>query len=253
MRNGDDLMRATGGEFWVGCDLGARVDRSAIVVVEGLVLDITTYHGEPNGTQWAYRNGRQVQVPTYANVTHERKAAFQVAEIIRLDQGAPHSETLAALIDVHRRYRPRFSHFDETGLGIGFNEYIRNAYMQGQFDQRPRGVTFTAQNKFDVIGALDRLVDEGRINVPDQPGADKLRQELTDYRYRYTAAGNITTGSATEAAHDDLVIATALAVFPVARRREPSVSGTFGFHSSQGCRIVSRNEFRPATPKEEMQ
>lgn len=103
MRNGDDLMRATGGEFWVGCDLGARVDRSAIVVVEGLVLDITTYHGEPNGTQWAYRNGRQVQVPTYANVTHERKAAFQVTEIIRLDQGAPHSRDAGR---PHRRAPP---------------------------------------------------------------------------------------------------------------------------------------------------
>ena len=243
----------TSGEFWIGVDLGARVDRSAIVVVEGLVVQTKTNWGDPVGTARMYRNGQGEDVDTYANVTERRDDAFEVAEIIRLDQGAPHSETLARLVDVYERYEPRCCHFDDTGLGIGFHEYVLDAYRKGRFGglARPVGVTFTVQTKFDVISALDRLVDEGRIRVPDQPGADKLRQELSDYRYRYTAAGNVTTGSATESAHDDLVIATALAVYPTFFRWRPSSGGRSGYGATRPCRVVKRIEHQPMPNPEE--
>lgn len=200
------------GEFWVGCDLGARVDRSAIVVVEGLVGLKPDSH----------------------------VALYEVAEIIRLDQGAPHSETMAALVDVYDRYRPRWCHFDDTGLGVGFHEYVRDAYNAGLLPgQRPRGVTLTAQTKYEVTTALDRLVDEKRIRVPEVPGAEKLRQEMRDFHYRYTAAGNVTTGSVTAAAHDDLVIATALAVYPTWWHQRPIPRSIVGAPVNRPCRIVN--------------
>lgn len=239
----------TSGEHWIGIDLGARVDRSAIVVVEALVVHTKTNWGDPVGTAKAYSNGQSEEVPTYAKVTERRDDAFQVAEIIRLDQGAPHSETLARLIDVYDRYSPRRCHFDDTGLGVGFHEYVMSA--RDRLIPMPRGVTFTVATKYDVISALDRLVDEGRIRVPDQPGADKLRQELSDYRYRYTAAGNVTTGSATVAAHDDLVIAAALAVYPVSFHQRPSPGGSSGYMAFRPCRVVKRIEHLPMpNPKE---
>lgn len=202
------------GERWVGVDLGARVDRSAIVVVEGMYL----VGGKTDPTD-----------------------VYEVAEIIRLDQGAPHSETMAALVEVYARYRPRWCHFDDTGLGVGFHEYVRNAYNAGLLPgPRPRGVTLTAQTKYEVTTCLDRLVDEKRIRVPDVPGAEKLRQEMRDFHYRYTAAGNVTTGSVTAAAHDDLVIATALAVYPTWWHCRPAPPGRFGTGATRPCRVIER-------------
>lgn len=234
------------GEAWVGVDLGARVDRSAIVVVEPVQVRTMIYYGDPVGEATSYRAGTRTTVPTYADAEERRHDGYEVAEIIRMDQGAPHSETLARLIDVYARYRPRVCNFDDTGLGVGFHEYVRQAHAAGHLTPMPRGVTFTTQTKFDVISALDRLVDEGRIRVPNIPGADKLRQELQDYRYRYTATGNITTGSATAAAHDDLVIATALAVFPTRWGWRPMINSYGGVPVARPCRIVHRTERVPA-------
>ncbi|MBW3557112.1 MAG: hypothetical protein KY454_09300 [Actinobacteria bacterium] len=235
------------GEAWVGVDLGARVDRSAIVVVEALQVRTLLCHGEPVGEANGYDRQRgDHTVPVYARTEERRHDGFEVAEIIRMDQGAPHSETLARLIDVYARYQPRVCNFDDTGLGVGFHEYVRHAHMAGQLTPMPKGVTFTTQTKYDVISALDRLVDEDRIRVPNIPGADKLRQELQDYRYRYTATGNITTGSATAAAHDDLVIATALAVFPIRWGWRPMTNSYGGVPVSRPCRIVNRTEQVPA-------
>ncbi len=229
------------GEFWVGVDLGARVDRSAIVVVEALQVHTTIVSGEPIGERTLYKDGRTWTEPVYAEDSERHEDVFEVAQINRLDQGAPHSETLAALVDVYARYRPRFCLFDDTGLGVGFHEYVRSAINAGQLPgRRPEGVTLTAQTKYEVTTALDRLVDEQRIRVPDIPGAEKLRQEMRDFHYRYTAAGNVSTGSVTAAAHDDLVIATALAVYPTWWRQRPLARSYVGAPITRPCRVVNR-------------
>jgi hypothetical protein len=242
------------GEYWCGVDLGARVDRSAIVVVEALRVHTIINYGEPVGSSSAYSRDRgHHDVANYVRTEERRQDVFEVAEIIRLDQGAPHSETLAALADVYRRLCPRWCHFDDTGLGVGFHDYVRAAHRAGAFEggRIPQGVTITARSKPELMAGLDRLVDESRIRVPAIPGADKLRQEMRDFHYRYTSAGNVTTGAVTEAAHDDLVVATALAVYPTTWNTRPSTHGSFGAPLSRPCRVIKRIEHLPMPhPKE---
>ena len=115
-------------------------------------------------------------------------------------------------------------------MGAGLMDMLRQAHLQGGLQRRMDGITLTAGTKLDMSG-LDRVITEGRIRVPDLPGADKLRQELRDFHRGYTPKGNVTMGAVTEAAHDDLAIATALAVGPtVYRNRRPR----------DGCRIIKR-------------
>src|SRR5690606_38312922 len=76
--------------------------------------------------------------------------------------------------------------------------------------------------KIDLISRLQALMHTGGLHLPDTlPLARVFRRELLDCRVSYTAIGNATFG-AREGAHDDLVLAVALAVYglanePVAR------------------------------------
>lgn len=61
---------------------------------------------------------------------------------------------------------------------------------------------------------LQRLLQERRVAIPpDLPGAAKLRQELSDFTARISAAGRDSFEAATESAHDDHVIALGLATY----------------------------------------
>jgi hypothetical protein len=71
-----------------------------------------------------------------------------------------------------------------------------------------------------LVSRLQALMHTGRLRMPDSlPFAKTLRRELLDFRVTYTAVGNATFG-AREGAHDDPVLAVALAVYGLDGGRE---------------------------------
>lgn len=66
--------------------------------------------------------------------------------------------------------------------------------------------------KLALVSRLQALMHTGCLHMPDAlPLAKTFRRELLDFRVSYTAVGNATFG-AREGAHDDLILAVALAV-----------------------------------------
>lgn len=71
--------------------------------------------------------------------------------------------------------------------------------------------------KGELVSKLQALLHSGDLKISAAlPDAAVLARELQDFRVRYTDAGNATF-SAREGAHDDLVLALALAVFGLSR------------------------------------
>lgn len=69
----------------------------------------------------------------------------------------------------------------------------------------------------ELVSKLQALLHAGQLKIPRaMPEAAVLVRELQDFRVRYTDAGNATF-NAREGAHDDLVLALALAVFGFSR------------------------------------
>ena len=67
--------------------------------------------------------------------------------------------------------------------------------------------------KLGLVSRLQALMHTGKLHMPDTLPLSKLfRRELLDFRVSYTAVGNATFG-AREGAHDDLILAVALAVY----------------------------------------
>ena len=71
--------------------------------------------------------------------------------------------------------------------------------------------------KGELVSKLQALLHAGELRIAASlPDAAVLMRELQDFRVRYSDAGNATF-SAREGAHDDLVLALALAVFGLSR------------------------------------
>lgn len=71
--------------------------------------------------------------------------------------------------------------------------------------------------KGELVSLLQAKLHAGDLKVAKAlPDAAELLRELQDFRVRFTEAGNATF-NAREGAHDDLVLAVALAVFGLSR------------------------------------
>lgn len=204
----------------MGVDLGKVRDPSAIVVVEAF------WHAKPAGPTFDEPNRTRTLTPAY-HVTH----------IERFDLGTPYPVVVDRVLDVGANVGAYFCVVDATGVGTAVVDMF-SAAQQERGTSWPRVDPFTLTggehggdrsiSKVDLTGAIKRLTSTGAlvIDPPDQPNAAKLIQELQDFEVRITERGHDRYGSATESAHDDLVIALGLAILgvTVGGRRKPSQS-----------------------------
>lgn len=184
--------------FTIGLDLGQTRDPSVLIVAERLLF--RDDGDEEHEDHWWVRHVQRLELGTkYPDI---------VAEVGRL-------------MESDRLYDQCKLRFDATGVGVGISDMFKQAYRDGKLGTCwPEPITLTAGQhsrtmriaKQDLVGGLQRLLQERRLAVPpDLPGAAKVRQELTDFTAKISAAGRDKFEASTESAHDDHVIALALA------------------------------------------
>ena len=127
------------------------------------------------------------------------------------------------------RLRPRVL-VDYTGVGRPvFDMFASRAALrsaQGVVITGGRETSSTRAGysvpKGELVSKLQALLHSGDLRIAASlPDAAVLARELQDFRVRFTDNGNATF-NAREGAHDDLVLALALAVFGLSRP-EPAV------------------------------
>lgn len=105
---------------------------------------------------------------------------------------------------------------DSTGAG----EPVFDLLRRSECNVRP--YPFTAKSKEDIIQNLALLTEQKEIVLPRAELWEVGLDELESYEYSVTDAGNTRMG-APSGAHDDCVIATALAAWQGRKRRAPIV------------------------------
>lgn len=112
------------------------------------------------------------------------------------------------------------TYVDQTGVGRAVFDIFRQARLS-----RLYGVTITGGDdvtksadgwhvaKLDLVSRLQAALHSRELAVdPDLADAPVLMKEMQDFRVRFSTAGNPIFG-AREGAHDDIVLAVALALF----------------------------------------
>jgi hypothetical protein len=187
---------------FLGLDLGQRQDYSALVIAE--------QHGQP------------------------RQAAYHVRHLERFPLGIPYPAVVARVHALQHTPELRGrSHLvvDRTGVGAPVVDLLRLARLS------PVAVTITGGDavtregyhhyhvpKRDLVSTLQVLLQGGRLKVAQGlPAAQLLVEELLHFQVKITVAAHDTYGAWREGAHDDLVLAVALACWYAEHQVVPRV------------------------------
>lgn len=191
--------------FAVGIDVGQAHDPTAICVASRITSTPTN--------------------PMLASLNPYARPRYEVLHLERLRLGMPYPQQvdrLEALLS--REPLCRLSPcvlVDYTGVG----RPVFDMFAGRPALRRARGVVITGGRetngnaagwsvpKGELVSKLQALLHSGDLRIAGSlPDAAVLARELQDFRVRFTEAGNATF-NAREGAHDDLVLALALAVF----------------------------------------
>lgn len=202
----------------VGVDLGQSKDPTSLAVVERVQLIVPDHLVDE----------LQRSAPGRQRLIEMRRELPKPDFNLRLLEQAPLGEAYPAQAQRIKRIvaRPQIAEHDPrifmdfTGVGRPMYDIMRQERVprlvpvtitfQGSGTNEAGGRTVA---KLDLISRLQALMHNGQLHWPDTlPLAKTFRRELIDFRVSYTAVGNATFG-AREGAHDDLVLAVALAVY----------------------------------------
>jgi hypothetical protein len=223
------------GPFTIGLDLGQAQDYSALVVLERALWVSPRTAARlllAPGWHWPGRLLPAHLLPAWADdedrrpvpnpplaVTHIRRWPLGtgypsiVGDVIALLSAPPLRPEAAVLV------------VDETGVGRPVVDLLRQAGIP-----QLCAVTITAGNsvvpdpdpavwgfrtpKRDLVSSVAVVLEQRRLKIAEGlPEAATLVKELQEFKRRVTPVGNDTYASWREAAHDDLVLALALAVW----------------------------------------
>lgn len=207
----------------VGVDLGQSKDPTSIAVVEKIAA-------EPA----ASTNERQM--PSVRAAARLAGAHYNLRLLEQPALGMPYPAQAQMLKSILARqtiaeHDPKVW-IDYTGVGRAVYDIFKQERVPNIV---PVTITFGGQEgpngrgghnvpKLALVSRLQALMHTGRLHMPDTlPLAKTFRRELLDFRVSYTAIGNATFG-AREGAHDDLILAVALAVYGLDSGREVIVA-----------------------------
>lgn len=195
--------------FTVGVDIGQAHDPTAICVVDK--LDYERRIGSP-----------------LRGAPNPPNPVFNVRHLERLKLGMSYPEQVR---HIHRLVaRPGLAEH-EPGLWVDYTGVGRPVFDLFKEARIPKlnGVTITSGQqvtndgmrhnvpKVTLVSRLQALLHSGELRIAATlPDAPVLLRELQEFRVKFTEAGNA-TWNAREGAHDDLVLALALAVYGVGR------------------------------------
>jgi hypothetical protein len=193
-------------KYFTGLDLGQAKDYTAVAVLERTTLP------DPK------REGRKLH-------------HYAVRHLERLPLGTPYPDvcTRLARLFASPPLTGTSLAVDYTGVGRPVFDMLRRA----QIPARLRPVTITGGNKVspsaggwsvskkELVSTLQVLLQSRRLRVaPTLAEAPTLVQELTTFQVKITPAAHETFGAWREGAHDDLVLAVAVAAWEGEHFRE---------------------------------
>jgi hypothetical protein len=203
--------------YFVGLDLGQSRDHSALAVVERaeLILD-------------------EIDHVTYERLKERR---YRVRYLERVALGTPYPNVVERVRAVVRA-KPLVGQctlvMDATGVGAPVLDLLRLAQLGckiepviltgGEWESRAEGVWCVP--KQDLVAGFRVMLEKRELGLPAKLGASRLLvKELAEMESWMGGRGGLKFGARREGAHDDLVMASALACWR-ARRGAPGMWGT---------------------------
>ena len=236
-------------DFFVGLDLGQVQDFTAIAVVslnEDYLKASKIRDRAYELLDQARRDRhfdeveirlleRELEAKLEEGLDPDPEPVHEVRHLERLPLRTPYTEVarrVKVLMDTPPLRDNTELAVDATGVGAAVTDQLRveglwfkSVVITGGEREAREGSTYRVPKR-DLIAAAQILLQDRRLKIaPALSEAKTLIDELLNYRYRLSEAGNDTYGAWREGQHDDLVLALCLAVW-AGERRSPQVDET---------------------------
>jgi len=113
----------------------------------------------------------------------------------------PMTDAIGRIKVLDEKYTFQKIYLDETGMGAGPTDMLTE-----ELGERVEGLTFTVKSKQDLYSNLKKLMEQGRIKIPNNR---KLLYQLADLRYEVMSSGDLKIHHS-ERGHDDFADSLAL-------------------------------------------
>lgn len=241
-------------DYFVGFDLGKSRDYTAIAIV-GLNADYLkawrtrerAYDDLNHTRKDPYADGVDVEVMEREledKLDAEPDPVYEVRHLERLPLSTPYAEVARRAKKLMHTPPLRGNAelaVDATGVGAAVVEMFahegltfKRVVITGGEKESRDGQSYRVPKR-DLVAATQVLLQNRRLKVaPALPEAKTLTDELLNFRYDITPAGNDTYGARQGGEHDDLVLALCLAVWAARKRSSPvdeSLASNRGFYT----------------------
>ncbi len=199
-------------KYTLGLDLGQAKDYTALVILE-----------------------RQGEEP---------HASYHARHLQRFALGTPYPAIVASVAEMLTqpslsKEKTRLA-VDETGVGAPVVDLFKQAHLNaslhpvhitgGSTVNYDRGIEYVP--KRNLVSVVQVALQTDKLKIASAlPEAQNLVRELQGFQVKITDAANDTYGAWREGAHDDLVLAVALALYIGKKRGAPIIQGSGGFQS----------------------
>jgi hypothetical protein len=207
----DRVLTTHAAQYAIGVDLGQRQDHSALAVVEHRRV----FTGERDPVTWELKSKVLRSVRHLERVplgTSYEEVAQRVAWLARSPELA---DRCAVVIDA-------------TGVGAPVVEMVRRARAGCQMvpvvitagESETHGGGYQRLPKKDLIAGLQISVEQGELRIAENlEEGDTLLEEMRSMRVNVGPTGREKFGATAAGSHDDLVLAVALGVWWLRKRR----------------------------------
>lgn len=206
-------MTAIPGPFILGIDLGKTADYTALVLAE------PSHDPKPS-----YELTHIERVPLRTRYTDAAEHVKGLVDQLRQPVEV-RTERLPGYSTLEQKRPEMTCVLDYTGVGIA----VAEIFLAAGIDCSIVLVTITGGTKVtvdevgihvpkaDLVSVVQRTLQEERLRMPaDDPTSELLAGELADFQARIGSTGHVSYGVAADwrdGQHDDLVLATSLAVW----------------------------------------
>lgn len=203
-------------DFVVGIDIGQVNDSTALSVLERF---------RPVPRDHLHRSVIEEARQEAAGTAHK----LDLVHLHRIPLGTDYPRQIEILhgLLTTPELRGMAVYLDATGVGLGPFQMLRRAGIHNLRSIKITATTGAAKRategwnvgKAELVNAVQIEMQTGRLRIGrNVPESHSLVRELKEFRSRQSASGNLSF-NAREGQHDDLVLATAYAVFGALRPR----------------------------------
>lgn len=163
-------------------------------------MAVNNKHTYCSGTDFA-RMGEDSNVTIVLEGDNEKIKVFDIEETNHQKL----TEAIGRIKILDNKYNLIKMYLDQTGLGSGPTDML----VESLGGYRVEGMTFTLRSKQDMYSNLKKLMEQGRLKIPNNK---KLIYQLLDLRYEVISSGDLKLHHS-ERGHDDYPDALALAAW----------------------------------------